>query len=230
MLLLDPANYKGSAANCFHGSNTVSMESGETKPISELKPGDSVLTMKEDGSLVFSPVVLDYHHAPQQMATFRIIRTCRGHNLTLTPNHLLFIGNDDDETTKLMKVSSLQSVFASNVKIGDDVLVKSGNEMVRDKVIDIVEESLIGFYSPLTMEGTMVVENILASCYSSIENQKLAHIAFAPFRWFQYGRNLFSEMDQKHPKKVDFGHDWQHWYADGLEAMAESLFPEKMDW
>ena len=113
------------------------MESGETKPMSELKPGDSVLTMKGDGSLVFSPVVLDYHHAPQQMATFRTIRTSRGHNLTLTPNHLVFVSNYNDENKELVKGSLLQSVFASNMKIGDHVLVKSGNEMVRDKVIDM---------------------------------------------------------------------------------------------
>ena len=120
------------------------MESGETKPMSELKRGDSVLTMNEDGSLAFSPVVLDYHHAPQQMASFRIIRTSRGHNLTLTPNHVVFVGNDNDENAELTKVSSFHSVFASNVQIGDHVLVKSGNEMVKDKVFDIMEENLIG--------------------------------------------------------------------------------------
>ena len=36
---------------------------------------------------------------------------------------------------------------------------------------------------PLTMEGTIVVDGVLTSCYASIDHT-LGHIAMAPMRWF----------------------------------------------
>ena len=42
---------------------------------------------------------------------------------------------------------------------------------------------VLGAYAPLTMEGNIVVEGVLASCYGSFDHD-LAHIAMAPIRWF----------------------------------------------
>ena len=69
-----------------------------------------MLTMKEDGSLFFSPVILDYHSSPQDIAMFLVIRTSLGHNLTLTPNHLLYVSKGNDKISTSMKISSFQPV------------------------------------------------------------------------------------------------------------------------
>ena len=42
---------------------------------------------------------------------------------------------------------------------------------------------LLGFYVPLTMNGNIIVDGMLASCYGSFDND-LAHIVMAPIRWF----------------------------------------------
>ena len=39
-----------------------------------------------------------------------------------------------------------------------------------------------GAYVPLTMEGNIVVDNVLASCYPTVDHD-LAHIAMTPIRW-----------------------------------------------
>ena len=44
-------------------------------------------------------------------------------------------------------------------------------------------DHLLGFYVPLTMDGNIVVDGILVSCYGSFDND-LAHIVMAPIRWF----------------------------------------------
>ena len=126
-----------------------------------------------------------------------------------------------------IKISSFQPVFASRVKQGDFVLVRNENGMVKDKVVNVTSELLTGYYSPLTTQGNIVVQNILASCYSSFESQKLQHFAFAPFRWFHSARNWLSFMNLGQSPKMNLEYEWQHWYTDGLEAMAENLLQEK---
>ena len=41
----------------------------------------------------------------------------------------------------------------------------------------------IGAYVPLTKEGSLVVDGILASCYASFDHD-LGHIAITPIQWF----------------------------------------------
>ena len=195
-----------------------------------MRPGDNVLTIKEDGTLIFSPVILDYHSSPKDIAMFLVIRTSLGHNLTLTPNHLLYVSNGDDKIPTSTKLSSFQPVFASRVKHGDFVLVRSENEMVEDKVVDVREESLTGYYSPMTKQGNIIVQNVLASCYASFDNHNLMHFAFAPFRWFHSARNWLSFMKLEQSPRVNLEYEWQHWYSDGLRVMAENLLQEKMNW
>ena len=40
----------------------------------------------------------------------------------------------------------------------------------------------LGAYSPLTMEGNIMVDGILASCYASFPDHDLAHIGVTPVR------------------------------------------------
>ena len=42
---------------------------------------------------------------------------------------------------------------------------------------------LLGAYVPLTMEGNIMVDGVLASCYASTDNS-LAHIGMIHVRWF----------------------------------------------
>ena len=42
---------------------------------------------------------------------------------------------------------------------------------------------LLGTYVPLTMEGNILVDNVLASCYASTYHD-IAHIVLAPMQWF----------------------------------------------
>ena len=42
---------------------------------------------------------------------------------------------------------------------------------------------ILGAYVPMTMEGDIVVDRVLASCYASAHHD-VAHIALTPLRWF----------------------------------------------
>ena len=41
----------------------------------------------------------------------------------------------------------------------------------------------LGAYVPLTMEGNMIVDGVLASCYPS-SHHDFAHFGMTPMRWF----------------------------------------------
>ena len=41
----------------------------------------------------------------------------------------------------------------------------------------------LGAFMPVTMEGNMIVDGVLASCYASADHD-VAHIAMTPLRWF----------------------------------------------
>ena len=43
--------------------------------------------------------------------------------------------------------------------------------------------SFLGAFMPLTMEGNIMVDGILSSCYASFDHD-LAHFAMIPMQWF----------------------------------------------
>ena len=47
----------------------------------------------------------------------------------------------------------------------------------------------LGVYAPLTMEGNIVVDGVLVSCYGIVEHD-LLHIVMKPIQWYPDGLEL----------------------------------------
>ena len=57
----------------------------------------------------------------------------------------------------------------------------------------------LGAYTPVTMEGRILVDDILTSCYASVHHD-LAHIGMTPIRWFpDVIAWIFGEMNEYVP-------------------------------
>ena len=41
----------------------------------------------------------------------------------------------------------------------------------------------LGAFTPLTMEGNIIVNGVLASCYATVDHD-VAHVGVIPIRWF----------------------------------------------
>ena len=69
--------------------------------------------------------------------------------------------------------------FASTVRVGDHLVSgRSGPT----KVTSVTSRLETGVYSPLVATGTLLVDDLLASCYADWSSHDLAHLATLPYR------------------------------------------------
>ncbi|XP_067448320.1 desert hedgehog protein isoform X2 [Thunnus thynnus] len=163
---------------CFPGWAWVTVAGGGQKTLSSLAPGDRVMALSETGQVVFSQVLLFLHHDQDSWSTFLSLETEDGHRLALTPHHLVFLAHHCR-----LDSSEYQAQFASRARTGDCVLIHIAEGQVRPSRISSVSvEESVGVYAPLTEDGTLFVDGVLASSYALVEDHRLAHWAFGPLR------------------------------------------------
>ncbi|XP_042533047.1 sonic hedgehog protein [Dipodomys spectabilis] len=172
------------SGGCFPGWATVHLERGGTKPVRELRPGDRVLAADEQGRLLYSDFLAFLDRDDRARKVFYVIETREPRaRLLLTAAHLLFVAPPHNGSAP----AGRRALFASSVRPGQRVYVASGRggrRRLRPAAVHrvTVREEAAGAYAPLTAQGTILVNRVLASCYAVIEEHGWAHWAFAPFR------------------------------------------------
>ncbi|XP_037646878.1 indian hedgehog B protein-like [Sebastes umbrosus] len=214
---------------CFPGDAQVILEGGATKQMSELHPGDRVLTSSTtDGALLYSPVLSFLDRQPNVTKIFYIIGTNAGLNITLTAAHLIFVTDctvgprepkwEEEPLSGSIREggpsweAGLRTVFASEVQPGQCVLTSQGKVGSLSVVTSVEEQRSTGLYAPLTQHGSIVVNGVLASCYAALDNHRLAHWVLAPLRFF------YSLMGPSEAQT-----DGLHWYPRFLHKLGLTL-------
>ena len=144
-----------SRKNCFAGSETVTLESGEMKPISEVRAGDRVLAADASRQTVFSEVVFVPHASNADKAVFTRIVTTQGRDIKMTHSHILPAG-------ACGSTSPLPDAYASSVTVSDCIMTVSGMEEV--SAVETVQGQ--GLYTIVTKEEYLVVNGIIASPFA----------------------------------------------------------------
>ncbi|XP_045595189.2 indian hedgehog protein isoform X1 [Procambarus clarkii] len=160
---------------CFPAHARVTTPTGSTTTMERLKTGDQVLAVDESGNIVSTAILGFMDRRSQENALYVTLHTSIGQNLTLSPNHVLF--------KSVSNSSQPISVFGSDINIGDVIFSANQTGLHRTEIVAIDHEISQGAYVPLTMEGTLVVEGTLVSCYASYKHS-LAHSFLAPARTF----------------------------------------------
>lgn len=193
------------SGGCFPGSSTVTLQDGTKKAVKDLQTGDRVLAADDDGNPIYTDFIMFIDQDSTTRRLFYVIETDSGQKITLTAAHLLFVGHNSTEEERM------SAIFASKVQRGQKVFVfdaeRSRLEPVTVKRIYTQEHE--GSFAPVTAQGTVVVDQVLASCYAVIEDHELAHWALAPVRLAHWVSSLlFSSQRQ-----VSAQNDGVHWYS-----------------
>uniref|UniRef100_A0A8C9F8G6 SHH protein n=2 Tax=Pavo cristatus TaxID=9049 RepID=A0A8C9F8G6_PAVCR len=190
-LCLSPCAENSVAAKsggCFPGSAIVHLEHGGTKLVKDLSPGDRVLAADADGQLLYSDFLTFLDREDGSRKLFYVIETRQPRaRLLLTAAHLLFVAPQHNQSEATGPTSG-QALFASNVRPGQRIYVlgEGGRQLLPASVHSVsLREEASGAYAPLTTQGTILINRVLASCYAVIEEHSWAHWAFAPFRLVQ---------------------------------------------
>jgi len=164
---------------CFHGADSVQTKEYGTISMSELseKRDAHVLTRNDDGQLEYSPIRYWLHSQPATSMKFITMRTESGHKLSITSEHLIY------ETD--CRGGDGHAIYAKNVQIGRCLYVNDEGRLKETPVVEKGEVKMNGIYSPITTTGSIVVNDVLASCYNYYENESLQKFVYQYVIGFQ---------------------------------------------
>lgn len=167
--LCEDPDYEASSSDpCFHGDDTVALESGGTKAIKEVEVGDRILTADESGELAFSDVVFVPHAAGNTRATaFIELTLASGKTVRPTPRHLL-------------KTCDGRLAPAGSLDLGTCLQSADGADVIQSK--RPFEDR--GAYTAVAMREFIVVSGVVASPF--------AFVHWAPNLYYQMHRWLYS--------------------------------------
>ena len=180
---------------CFAGSETLSLESGEVRAISDVRVGDRVLSADAAGRTSYSDVVFVPHRANSDNALFTYITTASGRDIKMTPSHIILAGPCDSS-------APLPLTYASSVSVGDCVMTVSGEDMV--STVETVRGK--GLYTVVTKEEYVVVNGITASPFAA--NHMLANL------YYNFHRFAYSSFPSffSYPA-LQFANEVRHFYS-----------------
>lgn len=240
----------GKSGGCFPGNSLVRTEDGGTKRLEEVQLGERIAALDSYGNVVYSEVIAFLDRSPFERRQFIRLTTESGRVLTLTPAHLV-------------PVEGRASVFAAKVQPGDRILVSADATSATENQLEdqaknedlrwdiVVQAKLVleeGVFAPLTTEGTLLVNDVVASCYAVVDSQSVAHYAFLPMRIWHSMVSLFVQRPTEAPRYPEVRQraeveipsnqtttsttnpmqDGVHWYASFLYSLSSYVLPSKM--
>nr|XP_033787507.1 sonic hedgehog protein-like [Geotrypetes seraphini] len=199
------------SGGCFPSLAKVTLETGASKAVKDLSPGDRVLAADEQGKLVYSDFILFLDKEEAIRKVFYVIETSQPQErVRLTTAHLLFVAQSQTNGSKAFK-----TLFASNIQPGQQVYVadQKGTKLKAVTVQKVYLQEFTGAYAPLTAHGTLFIDHVLASCYAVIEEHSWAHWAFAPLRAGYWIFSLIFPKDYSLFSSTSSQGDGIHWYS-----------------
>ncbi|KAE9418396.1 hypothetical protein Angca_004156 [Angiostrongylus cantonensis] len=185
--------------NCFPADALVTTTTGR-KRMDQLAVGDFyVLVPSTTNVLKYERVEMFYHREPETRTQFVVLITESMKRLALTPLHLLPFGECESMKRALANADGVEqwlraSRFADKVSVGDCVMTVGDNgKMFTERIIKVGRQISEGIYSPMTVTGSLLVDDVLSSCFSQVESHTVQKIVFDFFVYVREAFGLHSE-------------------------------------
>ncbi|CAF3770136.1 unnamed protein product, partial [Rotaria sp. Silwood1] len=150
-------------AKCFREGRE---DLNDDPPVSELTAESIELVRQVSGA--------DTMMMEVTVALFYTVTTVSGHQISVTPDHYIRVENNGYD-------------IASQLTLNHSLFVAQLNHPVR--IRSIKQEFKAGLFSPVTFAGTILVNDVFASCYC-LNNLRGTHYEkhhlYAPFRLWYY--------------------------------------------
>lgn len=163
---------------CFFDETKITLADGSVRPLKSLTNVDEVLVYSSIGKLVKSRILTVFHHQHSSVRFLDIYTTNNKEPLRLTPMHSILTQTNSNDR------ASFEYKFANQISIGDWIL---SSKLHPVQVTNIEEIRLFNqtISTPLTFEGNIIANQLISSCYATL-NHKLMHFISTPLRyWYQ---------------------------------------------
>ncbi|KAI6183662.1 hypothetical protein M3Y97_00512900 [Aphelenchoides bicaudatus] len=166
----------------------------------DLQVGDHVLVPAAGNALRYERVAMFYHREPETRVQFVRLETESGKILSLTALHLLPFGDCSAMQERNFGADGVEewmrkARFAHKARVGDCVLSLDDQRNVQvERITKVGRELSKGIYSPVTVEGSIITNNILSSCFSQIESHAAQKMAFDALMLFYSSFGYLSNM------------------------------------
>ncbi len=168
-----------STAPCFRPTATVTLQSGKKKHMKDLKPGDQVLGVNNDGKVVSTPMMVVLHMFLDRRTDFMTLKM-QGTSLEVTPDHYIYVkGNSQDFKDKRV-------ISAAEAKPGYEMWTYQDSQLTLQPILDVNRTSLLGYGDVLTGTGNIIADGVVASVYTDLAGSEEAF-----HRWVAPGRFLY---------------------------------------
>lgn len=160
-----PANSTANGRACFPGFSTVVTQERGRIPMHSLRVGEHVwvenYVHNGEEKHVYSPVYFFSHSERYNRYRYYTVYLSTGWNITLSEGHYV-------HTTS----SGMQST--GHLRIGDS--------LISGMIVDIRRGVAAGLYAPHTRHGSLLVDGVFVSTYTTAVPPRVAHQALVPLR------------------------------------------------
>lgn len=177
---------------CLYEEAEVRMADGSKRKVKHLEIGDRVLAYNQDRGVHASRVYDDFHNDKETSVAIFEIQTSTGRKIPVTTEHSLFVRpclSDQQWTPK----------SAQDVRVGDCVpryYAGDDADVVEESVTDVRVFEAKGIRQPVTETGTILVDDVVVSCYDRVVDQRATHMALLPYR-------LFAQLKYNYAKQIE---------------------------
>ena len=190
-------------SRCFPESATAQREDGRKVRMKDLKVGDRVLTLDRYQQPTYSEVTMMMHRQTNvTVADYIRLTTHANKTLTLSMYHLIPVSQPNSSRTEFIFTKDVRPHFHRVLVYEDHGGGGGSTSQSLVTSVEMVERR--GAYAPLTNEGTIVVDDVYASCYASFPYHWVAHYVFYLWRTLYV---LFSRIID-----LSIQGDGFHWY------------------